>query len=78
MGRPRTQTAPVLTALFVLIDASKVCRYAVPIQQDRLPEASMKTNLPVTNVETRLPEGAFIYSRTDLKGVIVEVNEVFA
>ena len=38
----------------------------------------MKTNLPVTNVETRLPEGAFIYSRTDLKGVIVEVNEVFA
>ncbi|MCB1961246.1 MAG: methyl-accepting chemotaxis protein [Rhodocyclaceae bacterium] len=38
----------------------------------------MKINLPVTNVETRLPEGKFIYSRTDLKGVIVEVNDVFA
>ncbi len=38
----------------------------------------MKTNLPVTETETRLPEGAFIYSRTDLKGVIAEVNDVFA
>ena len=38
----------------------------------------MKINSPVTNVETRLPEGVFIYSRTDLKGVIVEVNDVFA
>jgi aerotaxis receptor len=38
----------------------------------------MRTNLPVTNVETLLPEGAFIYSRTDLKGVVVEANEAFA
>ncbi|TVO58740.1 methyl-accepting chemotaxis protein [Denitromonas halophila] len=38
----------------------------------------MKVNLPVTEVETRLPEGAFIYSRTDLKGIIVEVNDIFA
>ncbi|GHU34387.1 methyl-accepting chemotaxis protein [Betaproteobacteria bacterium] len=38
----------------------------------------MRTNLPVTNVETLLPEGEFIYSRTDLKGVIVEANEEFA
>jgi len=38
----------------------------------------MKTNLPVTNVETLLPEGEFIYSSTDLKGVIVEANEAFA
>ncbi|MFV0662709.1 methyl-accepting chemotaxis protein [Denitromonas sp.] len=38
----------------------------------------MKINQPVTTVETHLPEGAFIYSRTDLKGVIVEVNDVFA
>jgi hypothetical protein len=30
----------------------------------------MKINLPVTNVETLLPENEFIYSRTDLKGVI--------
>ena len=38
----------------------------------------MKINMPVTQAETRLPEGAFIYSRTDLKGVIVEVNDIFA
>lgn len=38
----------------------------------------MKKNLPVTNVETLLPEGEFIYSSTDLKGVIVEANEAFA
>ena len=38
----------------------------------------MKTNFPVTNVETLLPEGEFIYSSTDLKGIIVEANEAFA
>ncbi|PWB39872.1 MAG: chemotaxis protein [Rhodocyclales bacterium] len=38
----------------------------------------MKINLPVNDVETILPEGEFIYSRTDLKGVIVEANEAFA
>ena len=38
----------------------------------------MKKNLPVTNVETLLPEGEFIYSSTDLKGIIVEANEAFA
>ncbi|HEX8988165.1 MAG TPA: PAS domain-containing methyl-accepting chemotaxis protein [Rhodocyclaceae bacterium] len=38
----------------------------------------MKINQPVTTVETLLPEGEFIYSRTDLKGVIVEANEAFA
>ncbi|GHU15087.1 methyl-accepting chemotaxis protein [Betaproteobacteria bacterium] len=37
----------------------------------------MKTNLPVTNIETLLPEGVFIYSRTDLKGVVVEANAEF-
>jgi aerotaxis receptor len=39
---------------------------------------AVKKNLPVTDVETLLPEGEFIYSRTDLKGVIVEANEAFA
>ncbi|MBT9523510.1 MAG: methyl-accepting chemotaxis protein [Dechloromonas sp.] len=38
----------------------------------------MRNNQPVTNVETRLPEGQFIYSRTDLKGIITEANEAFA
>ena len=38
----------------------------------------MKINMPVTNVESRLPEGEFIYSSPDLKGVIVEANEGFA
>ena len=37
----------------------------------------MKKNLPVTNVETLLPENEFIYSRTDLKGQITEANEAF-
>lgn len=38
----------------------------------------MRNNQPVTNVETLLPEGEFIYSRTDLSGNIVEANEAFA
>jgi aerotaxis receptor len=38
----------------------------------------MKTDVYVTNVETVLPENAFIYSQTDLKGKITEANEVFA
>ncbi len=38
----------------------------------------MKVNHPVTNIESILPEGEFIYSRTNLKGVIVEANEAFA
>ena len=37
----------------------------------------MRKNLPVTNAETQLPENEFIYSRTDLKGVITEANEAF-
>ena len=41
-------------------------------------EMTMKMNLPVTDVETLLPDGEFIYSSTDLKGVIVEANEAFA
>ncbi len=38
----------------------------------------MKINSPVTDVETRLPRDTFIYSRTDTKGVISDVNEAFA
>ncbi|GAB4061582.1 PAS domain-containing methyl-accepting chemotaxis protein [Uliginosibacterium sediminicola] len=38
----------------------------------------MRSNLPVTNVETVLPDGVFIYSRTDLKGRITEANAAFA
>jgi len=38
----------------------------------------MRKNLPVNNAETLLPENEFIYSRTDLKGVIVEANDAFA
>jgi aerotaxis receptor len=37
----------------------------------------MRKNLPVTNVETILPDKQFIYSRTDLKGVITEANQAF-
>jgi len=38
----------------------------------------MRKNLPVSNLETILPDNEFIYSRTDAKGVIVEANEAFA
>ena len=37
----------------------------------------MRKNLPVTNTEIQLPDNEFIYSRTDLKGVITEANEAF-
>lgn len=32
----------------------------------------------VTNIETLVPENTFIYSRTDLRGLIVEANAAFA
>ena len=38
----------------------------------------MRNNQPVTNVETLLPENEFIYSQTNLKGIIVEANKAFA
>ncbi|PLK50947.1 PAS domain-containing methyl-accepting chemotaxis protein [Uliginosibacterium sp. TH139] len=38
----------------------------------------MRSNLPVTQVETIIPSGVFIYSRTDLKGRITEANAAFA
>lgn len=34
-------------------------------------------NSYVTDVETIVPEGVFIYSRTDLRGLITEANEAF-
>lgn len=37
----------------------------------------MRKNLPVTNVETLLPEHQYIYSRTDLNGQITEANDAF-
>ncbi|MDR1708774.1 MAG: methyl-accepting chemotaxis protein [Candidatus Accumulibacter sp.] len=37
----------------------------------------MRKNLPVTDVETLLPENQFIYSRTGLKGLIEEANDEF-
>ena len=38
----------------------------------------MATQVYVSNIETVLPDNAFIYSRTDLKGKITEANRVFA
>ncbi len=37
----------------------------------------MKTNLPVTETEIKIPEGDFIVSTTDLKGRITSINRVF-
>jgi aerotaxis receptor len=53
-------------------------KFSYPLPDIRTKVPIMKTNLPVTHVETLLPEGEFIYSSTDLKGVIVEANEAFA
>jgi aerotaxis receptor len=38
----------------------------------------MRNNQPVTLAETIVPDDEFIYSRTNLKGVIEEANEAFA
>ena len=38
----------------------------------------MRKNLPVTQQETIVPTDVFIYSRTDLKGLITEANAAFA
>ena len=38
----------------------------------------MPANVYVTNVETAVPEGVFIYSQTDLKGRITLANQAFA
>ena len=38
----------------------------------------MQTSNATTDIETLLPEGLFIYSRTDLKSLIVEANDAFA
>ena len=37
----------------------------------------MRKNLPVTQQEVPFPRGRYIVSRTDLKGVITEVNDTF-
>lgn len=37
----------------------------------------MKTNLPVTQVEVPFPQGCYIVSRTDLKGIITYGNDTF-
>ncbi|WP_168734261.1 methyl-accepting chemotaxis protein [Pseudothauera nasutitermitis] len=37
----------------------------------------MRVNQPVTDVETEVPDGRFIHSRTDLKGRIVDANDLF-
>jgi methyl-accepting chemotaxis protein len=38
---------------------------------------AVRTNLPVTNVEQELKNGAFIVSKTDLKGQITYINQEF-
>ena len=37
----------------------------------------MKNNQPVTHVETTIPEGETLVSKTDLKGSIVSANDIF-
>lgn len=47
--------------------------------QSSAKEKHLKRNSPyVTDKETVIPENVFIYSRTDLKSIIVEANEAFA
>ncbi|MFO1234744.1 MAG: PAS domain S-box protein [Rivihabitans pingtungensis] len=49
-----------------------------PVAPALNPEIMRNNNQPITQMETLLPEGRFIYSRTDLRGIIVEANEAFA
>ncbi len=37
----------------------------------------MRINQPCTSIETPVPSEGFIYSRTDTKGIILEVNDLF-
>lgn len=37
----------------------------------------MKTNLPVTQQEIPFPSGAYLVSKTDLKGIITQANDAF-
>jgi aerotaxis receptor len=37
----------------------------------------MRNNQPVTRIETLLPDNLFIYSTTDLDGIITSVNDAF-
>lgn len=37
----------------------------------------MRVNQPCTNIETEVPDGRFIYSRTDLTGRIDQANDLF-
>lgn len=37
----------------------------------------MKTNLPITQIEIPFPQGRYIVSRTDLKGIITYANDTF-
>ena len=37
----------------------------------------MKRNLPITNREEPFPSGNYIVSKTDKKGIVTYVNEVF-
>jgi aerotaxis receptor len=61
--------------LRILLWASSRIRFR---REEEQAETTMKTDVHVTNVETVVPENAFIYSQTDLKGKITEANEVFA
>lgn len=38
----------------------------------------MRNNQPTTNRETEIPEGVYIYSRTDVSGIIADANQAFA
>jgi aerotaxis receptor len=40
--------------------------------------AASTVKVHTTNAETVVPEGVYIYSRTDMKGRIIEVNDAFA
>ena len=37
----------------------------------------MKINMPVTGTEVPIPEGVYLVSQTNLKGVITDANEAF-
>ncbi len=50
--------------------------FASPFTRNLMPASTLA--VPVTSIETIVPENVFIYSRTDLKGRILEANAAFA
>lgn len=48
-----------------------------PSNKSNAEEGELKKNLPVTQTEQAFPEGKYLVSKTDLKGIIASANDAF-